>query len=169
MGAPVFLRTMNAVELQQTKVWVYQANRFLSPSEEGFIDQYMRRFIAQWRAHGLKLQGAYELKHHLFLIIKLTDEADYATGCSIDQSMKEVMQLEQALGLRFFDRQRVAYLMDNQVCQCSTKEFKELAAQGVVGQHTLVFDNTVTTIPDLADKWAKPAHLSWHNMLLPKP
>ena len=148
------------------KVWIYQSDRFLHKIELDKIDAFMQEFVSNWKAHGVKLSASYELLNDLFLVIKVVEDKQNATGCSIDASVHALKELQQQLGVNFFNRQRVAYLNGSKIEQCSMTEFKKLAKEGVVNNETQVFNNTVITISEFENNWIINADASWHKMLL---
>lgn len=152
--------------MTNTKVWIYQADRFLQADEIAQVNTFMTQFVADWKAHGVQLNASYELKNDLFLIIKVVEDQQNATGCSIDASVHAVKELQSTLGVNFFNRQRVAYLNGEKVEQCSMADFKKRAKEGVVNAETSVFNNTITSISELENAWITPAEKSWHKMLL---
>jgi len=122
--------------------------------------------MANWKAHGVKLNARFEIKHNLFVIIQVIEDQQNATGCSIDASVHALKEFQTQFGINFFNRQRVAYFIDNELKECSMNEFKTLAKEDIVNENTIVFDNTVTNISDFETKWQTTAANSWHKMLL---
>ena len=154
------------IDTVTSRVWIYQANRLLTSDEVDLFNQRFGAFMAEWRAHGAQLQASFELKDGLFLIINVDEGVQQATGCSIDASVHAIKEIQEDLGINFFNRQRVAYRIDNEVQHCSIAEFKRLAKEGAVNGETIVFNNTISNVSDYASKWEVPAAKSWHKMLL---
>lgn len=154
------------IDTATSRIWIYQANRFLTEEEAAQFNEFFSEFVANWKAHGKKLDAQYELKDRLFLIINVDEGAQEATGCSVDASVHAIKEIQSQLGIDFFNRQRVAYQKDGELQQCSMAEFKTLAKNGEVGPETLVFNNTISQVVDFDTHWKVPASLSWHKMLL---
>jgi hypothetical protein len=152
--------------MTQTKVWIYQADRFLDDQELQTVNNALADFTADWKAHGVKLTASYEIKDRLFVIIKVVEDQQNATGCSIDASVHFMKELQSTLGINFFNRQRVAYQENGETKHCSMAEFKKLAIEGAVNADTQVFNNTVTDIDSFEKGWLTSAANSWHKMLL---
>jgi len=148
------------------RVWIYQADRFLTDAEVETLQAFMSDFITQWKAHGVSLDSDFEINNNLFLIIKVNEARQEATGCSIDASVHAVKEIQGKLGINFFNRQRIAYQDSDGLKECSMAEFKSLAKEGTVSADTPVFNNTVTTIEDFESSWKTVAAKSWHKMLL---
>lgn len=146
-----------------SRVWIYQANRKLTRTEESFIRDTMSDFIAQWAAHGQSLRAGFSLEHSRFLIIAVDEEQAQASGCSIDASVAVVKKLENELGVDFFDRQIVAYLGDEgELKTTRLHDFWALRKAGVVTDDTKVFNNLVKNIKEWKDSWLVPFGQSWH-------
>ncbi|MCB0738407.1 MAG: ABC transporter ATPase [Bacteroidetes bacterium] len=148
------------------RVWVYQANRKLSVNEQEKVNAFMQHFIANWKAHGAKLNADYELLHGLFLVIKVDERSQEATGCSIDESVHALKGLQQELGIDFFNRQRTAFELNGEVEECSLAEFKAKAQAGEITGDTMVFNNAISTQEEYESNWKIPASQSWHNRVL---
>lgn len=148
------------------RIWIYQADRFLTASENDTLNTFMAQFVSNWQAHGVGLDASFEVRNSLFLIIKVKEEKQEATGCSIDASVHAVKEIQQQLGINFFNRQRVAYLSGQELKECSMAEFKSLAKSGAVNAQTKVFNNTITTIDEFDRNWETTAQSSWHKMLI---
>lgn len=148
------------------RIWIYQADRFLNKDQEEQLDHFMQQFVQQWKAHGVALDATVEVRNALFLIIKVNEAMQEATGCSIDTSVHAVQEIQQQLGVNFFNRQRVAYQDGEGLKQCSMAEFKQLAKNGQVKADTTVYNNTITTIDEFDRQWETQAQNSWHKMLL---
>ncbi len=152
--------------MTQTKVWIYQADRFLNDEELEIVNNALADFTSDWKAHGVKLTATYEIKDRLFVIIKVVEDVQNATGCSIDASVHFMKELQFKLSVNFFNRQRVAYVQNGETKHCSMSEFKKLAIEGAVNADTQVYNNTVTDIDSFEKGWLTSAADSWHKMLL---
>lgn len=149
-------------ELPKTaRVWVYQADRTLSKSEQALIDAKSQTFFEQWAAHGNPLRSSFKIVHDKFLIISVDEHFNQASGCSIDASVALVRQLEQELSINFFDRTRVSFMEDDKIFDSPMSELKELISKGTISNQTLTFNNLVQTIDELENNWIVPAESSW--------
>src|SRR5690606_12739531 len=91
------------------RVWIYQADRFLTDNEVADIDLLLQDFVAQWTAHGSALAGKSRVQYNLFLILEVDEAQTGASGCSIDKSVHFIKSLEQRFSVGFFDRMKVAF------------------------------------------------------------
>jgi len=144
------------------RVWIYQASRPFTASEEEIVLDKLEEFTVQWKAHGKQLAAYVEIKYNLFVVITVDQSFAMPSGCSIDKSVHLLKELEEELGISLFDRFQIAYREGNQVHTVPRKAFEELIDSGKVTEDTIVFNNLVEKRDDLASKWEVPFRESWH-------
>ena len=67
---------------EESRVWIYQANRSFSEDELQEIQSKLDIFIENWTAHGSDLQAGYTTKYKRFIVIGLNQNLNAASGCS---------------------------------------------------------------------------------------
>jgi len=145
------------------RLWIYQSSRLLTEAECARITDVLQQFVAQWTAHGNQLLGSFEIRHNLFILLKVDESKAMVTGCSIDKSVHLLKKLESELGISLFDRQQIVFRdAYNTLWVVHQDEFRSLLRSGDVNEHTTVYNNTITSTEDLADKWEVPLWKSWH-------
>lgn len=144
------------------RIWIYQANRVLNIEEAKTLLEKMDKFTEQWTAHGKQLAAQALLKYNQFLIIRVNEALTKATGCSIDKSTDTLKQVQQELGLDFFDRMQIAYRDSEGIKTVSRPEFEKLLESGKVDENTIVFNNMVGNSRELESNWEIPLKDSWH-------
>lgn len=147
---------------ENSRIWIYQANRSFNGDEETKIQQKLNEFTSQWQAHGHCLAARGEIRHHQFIILSVDDQVAGATGCSIDKSVYLMREIEQEFNLDLFDRFRIAYRDSGNVVNCSREQFEVLLSNGVLSPETIVFNNMISTRKDLSSLWEVPMKNSWH-------
>ena len=61
---------MNFDELPlQSRVWVFQSNRIMTPSEQSSIDAAVKQFVQKWSTHGVQMLASHVLYHNCFVVI----------------------------------------------------------------------------------------------------
>jgi hypothetical protein len=148
------------------RVWVYQSNKTLKADELKAIKEEGERFISDWSAHGAALRASFEVLYDRFVVISVDEKQALASGCSIDKSVHFMKNLEQKLGLNFFDRMQVAYKKGEDIQACSFSEFEKLAAEKNVDENTIVFNNMVATKLAFQNEWEVPLKNSWQARVL---
>lgn len=147
---------------EHSRVWIYQANRLLNDSETEEIQQKLDSFTSQWLAHGNELLALGEIRYNQFIILSVDEQQAGATGCSIDQSVKLMLQLEKDFNINLFDRFQLAYRDGEIIKTCNREEFERLLKSGQINGNTIVFNNLVSTRAALETNWEIPMRDSWH-------
>lgn len=147
---------------EESRVWIYQANRSFSESELKEIVPSLEQFIKDWTAHGSELNAGFEIKYNRFIVIALDQSQTIASGCSIDASVHFIQQLEKKYGVELLDKMNVSYKQGEYVAYKPLNEFKTMAKQKAVSSNTIVFNNLVTNKQEYLDHWEVPASESWH-------
>ncbi len=145
----------------KARVWVYQSNRRLSEQEVAVISQNLKNFCEQWAAHGAPLQSSYLVYKNQFVVLTVDEGFNAASGCSIDSSVEIIRQLEQHLGVSFFERTQIAFINDDEVFLLPMNELKSNISSGRISQNTLTFNNLVKDVGELKESWQVEAGSSW--------
>ena len=157
----------NKIQLpDHSRVWVYQADRKLSPEEQHIILSKGKDFIATWAAHGNDLMAELSVFLDHFIIIILDEQVEAASGCSIDKSMKFILDMQKDLGINFTNRMISATWKDNSLQLFTFEEIKNALQKGSILSSTLVFDNTITNLKELKTSWLKQLKETWLRKLL---
>ena len=150
----------------ESRIWIYQANRSFSESELTEIEEKLNVFIEAWTAHGQDLQAGFTIKYKRFIVLALNQNLNAATGCSIDASVHFIQQLEKAYNVDLMDKMNVSYKQGEFIAHKSLLDFKKMAKQKAVSKKTIVFNNLVANIAEFKENWEVPASESWHNRFL---
>lgn len=143
------------------RVWIYQANRPFSEAEIAALQPALRQFAQEWTSHGRTLAASAEILHGQFLVIGLDEAIADASGCSIDASVGFVRGLEEDLDIQLLDKAKLAFLLDGQVQLLGRLSVRSAVAEGMVQPTTPYFDNTISTVGELRQRWPAPAHTTW--------
>ncbi|ERJ58603.1 hypothetical protein [Sphingobacterium paucimobilis] len=146
------------------RVWVYQADRFLTDNEVEEINSALVSFVSSWTAHGSALAGRGQVRDKLFLILEVDEKQAGVTGCSIDKSVHFLKGLGQQFGVDFFDRMKVSFRNDaGEISLVSRGKFEELVKSEQIMADTIVFNNLVQNSEQLEKEWEIPFRESWHS------
>ena len=151
---------------ETSRVWIYQANRSFSASELEEIKSKLDTFVENWSSHGEGLQAGYKIKYKRFIVLALDQEVNAATGCSIDDSVSFIQQLEKDYQVDLLDKMNVSYKQGDFVAYKTLSDFRKMAKDKAVSKNTIVFNNLVTNIAEFKENWEVPASESWHNRFL---
>ena len=150
----------------QSRVWVFQSNRIMSPSEQSSIDAAVKQFVQKWSTHGVQMLASNVLYHNCFVVIAADEQKQAASGCSIDSFTALFKAFGTKYNLSFFDRFSIAYKLKDEVLISNLNEFKKLIAEGRITQDSLVFNNLIDQRQDLYSKWEIPLKESWQKRYL---
>ncbi|WCO00928.1 ABC transporter ATPase [Psychroserpens ponticola] len=151
---------------EESRVWIYQANRSFSEQEISEIGDKLNIFIENWTAHGSDLQSGFMIKYKRFIIIALNQKLQNATGCSIDASVHFIQQLEKDYNVDLMDKMNVSYKQGDYIAYKTLLDFKKMAKDKAVSKNTIVFNNMVINIAEFNENWEVPASESWHSRFL---
>ncbi|WP_282042705.1 ABC transporter ATPase [Winogradskyella flava] len=151
---------------EESRVWIYQANRSFSNDELEELKSKIETFIEAWTAHGKDLQSGYKIVYKRFIVIALNQNLNTATGCSIDASVHFIQELENAYNVDLMDKMNVSYKQGEFIAYKPLVDFKKMAKNKSVSKNTIVFNNLVTNIAEFNDNWEVPASESWHSRFI---
>jgi len=149
-----------------SRVWIYQANRKLSDEEITITEVRTAEFLKIWTAHGSDLEAGFEIKYNRFIVIGLNQTNASASGCSIDASVRFIQSLEKEFEMDLLDKMNVTFYNGDFIAHKSLLEFKKMAKARSVSPNTVVFNNLVNTKAEYLENWEVPAKESWHSRFL---
>lgn len=148
---------------EESRVWIYQANRSFNEAELEEIQNKLNVFIENWTAHGSDLHAAYQIKYKRFIILAVNQNMSNASGCSIDASVRFIQQLEQDYNVDLMDKMNVSYKQGEYVAYKTLTDFRKMAKDKAVSKNTIVFNNLVANVGEFKENWEVPASESWHG------
>ena len=150
-----------------SRLWIFQANRFLSADESLKINTSLKDFIRGWASHGNELYGDFNIQNDLFVMVGADESKSPTSGCSIDALTRKIKDLGEELGIDFFNRLNIAYEdPSTKINVVSMLEFKKLMGSDTITKQTTVYNNLVETVADLNENWRTNVGNSWHKNLL---
>ncbi|WP_191859657.1 ABC transporter ATPase [Hanstruepera ponticola] len=147
---------------EESRIWIYQANRSFTDEEIIEIQNKLDIFIENWTAHGSDLQSGYLIKYKRFIVIGLNQNLNKATGCSIDTSVHFIQQLEKEYNVDLMDKMNVSYKQGDYIAYKPLSDFRKMAKDRAVSKNTIVFNNLVANKAEFEEHWEVPASESWH-------
>ena len=163
--APAPLRTIDSMPAH-ARVWVYKAARDISHAEQKLVHEHGAMFTSNWAAHGAPLDACVEVLHDRFVVVAVDEVQAEASGCSIDKSVGFIKQLEHDLNLMLTDRMVVVYEGANGTTSCRLQDLPTLLKSGVISGTTIVYDDLVSTVGELHDRFRVPLNGSWMQRFL---
>lgn len=145
-----------------SRIWVFQSNREFTPDEELKIKNILTVFTQEWAAHGLPLRSSFEIRLKHFVILAADESYQATSGCSVDESVRVIKQIQQQLGFDLFDRNLVAFKKGDSVCcMIPMAQLKEKLLDGTWNDQTETFNNLVSAKSQLDTEWIVPAAKTW--------
>lgn len=157
-----WLEKLNGMSAE-SRVWVYQSERFFQENELAFLHHSLTAFMSEWAAHGAALSANYEIIENLFIVLVVDESKVAASGCSIDSSTRFIKSLEKELNLSLTNRLNVACVLDGELKTYPIEKLKQAIASNEVEGADKYFDNTITKLHDLRINWIKPLSEGWTN------
>lgn len=150
------------------RLWAYQANRELTEPERASLENSLMHLCQTWTAHGAPLKTSFRVEHNRFVILAVDERDAGASGCSIDGSVRLLKDIGERLGVDFFDRKQVAFLIGDQVTAYPMTRLKTLFDEGILKADAVAFNNAVSSKAEWVRAWRIPAQRSWLSRYLPK-
>lgn len=150
-----------------SRIWIYQANRKLNDQEKQFADQALKEFCEGWAAHQVQLKTSYSIENDQFIILATDEDYHQPSGCSIDSSVRALKDIQNQLGVDFFDRSKVAFFISDAVVTHPLAKLKGIFESGELNAATLTFDNLVPSRGELSRRWKTPVEKTWLTKYLP--
>ena len=144
-----------------SRVWIYQSNRQFLISEALQMEDDLKDFVQQWKSHGEPVKGYVNLFFGRFLVFMADESATTVGGCSTDSSVRFVKELEKKFNTDFFNRLALAFLVKDKVEMVPLNQVNYALENGIIGENTLYFNNTVLTKKELETRWIIPVKESW--------
>ncbi len=146
----------------ESKIWIYTANRTLTDGEVSNVNQKLTAFLQQWSAHGAALMADFEVISNRIYVVAVDETKASASGCSIDKLVHFFKSIESELQIDFFDRMQVAYSENGEVKFSKLNHFWAMRKAGIINDETLVYDTTIQNLGEWRRSHIKPFSKSWH-------
>ena len=151
-----------------SRVWIYQTNKLISSDEEKIISSVLSEFCAQWSAHGAPLTTSFKIELGHFIILSVDESTAGASGCSIDGSVRVLKELAQQLNIDFFDRTKVAFLVEGEIKLYPLHELPTLFRSASLTASSITFNNLVSDKGGFEKGWKTFVEKTWLAKYLTK-
>lgn len=149
-----------------SRVWIYQADREFTVEEVEYICAKAILFIDNWTRHGDDLKGSFTIKYNQFLVLGVDEGFNNVSGCSIDSSVRFIQELEKELRIDLMNKMNVSFKDDENIKVVKLPYFQQLIKDKKITSKTTVFNNMVNTKEDFENNWEVNADKSWHKRFL---
>jgi hypothetical protein len=145
----------------ESKVWIYQASRLFTMQEMFELEDILNNFVDTWKSHGTPVKGFATVVYGQFIIVMADETATGVSGCSTDSSVHVIKQIEQHFSIDMFNRQNMAFLINNKVQLLPLAHCKHAFDNKFIQPNTLFFNNLVATKQELISSWLCPVENTW--------
>lgn len=149
-----------------TRLWLYNANRELTPDEAASAKTYLADFAERWVSHNRALTAYSDLLYNRLVVLGVDESAAGASGCSIDGSVRALQALGRELGVDFFERMIFLVVQEDGVRPYGREAFAAAYAAGELNDQTPVVDTLVTSVAEARSGLVKPLSVSWHARMV---
>ncbi|HEX8462594.1 MAG TPA: hypothetical protein VF623_14235 [Segetibacter sp.] len=150
-----------------SRVWIYQASRLFSMGEALEIEDMLNDFTQNWHTHGAKVKGYANLLFGQFVIIMADETQAGVSGCSTDSSVRVIKAIEETFKVNMFDRQSLAFLINDKVQLLPLSQLKYAVENNFVNSETIYFNNIVLNKEELLNNWMIAVKDSWLAKRIP--
>jgi hypothetical protein len=110
--------------VDNSKVWVYFANRSFTNDEFGPVQSQLNLFSSQWKSHGSAMKNAMMLIDNQIAVISVDESLHAVSGCGIDASVKVIKDIETKYDVSFFERNWVFFKENDVLKKMQLSDFK---------------------------------------------
>jgi hypothetical protein len=151
-----------------SRIWIYQSDRKLTADETAFAGEFLTAYCNQWNAHGQPLRASFEIRFDQFIVIAADESYNSTSGCSVDDSVRAIKEIQHRLGMDFFNRNLIGFLKEHQATLLPLATLKENYLKGIWNESTFTFNNLISTKNQLDAEWIVPAANTWLKRYVPQ-
>jgi len=151
----------------QSRVWVYQANRPLLADEMEQISSFLTYEMNAWAAHGAPLNASFEIRFGQVVIVAVNEDINEASGCSIDASTRWFKSLGETFQIDFFDRQ-IAKIQGEQISLIPITSIKDFILSAHLLEEDFIIPPQTSDLSQYRNQWLQPVRESWLKKYLAK-
>jgi hypothetical protein len=152
---------------ENSRVWIYQADRKLLDEEQDLIRQKMLRFCEGWNTHGNGMPSSFSFFDGQILVLAVDESGLGASGCSIDSSVRVLREIESLTGVNLTDQGKITVKSPTGIVKVlPALGLKSKVQSGELTREQEVINPLIQTKSDLQQLW-QPVGESWLNKYFP--
>lgn len=144
------------------RAWTYVISKELPEAQLELIKEKGNSFVTGWTAHENQLSGNFEIFKNRIIVVKVNEDVNAASGCSIDKLTRFVKQIESEFSVELTNRLLVAYQNNESVNVVHSSKIKELLSQHNISENTMVYNTSISNQEELSN-WEQPLKNTWLN------
>ena len=147
------------------RAWTYIINKELSPEDIHSLQEEGEGFVKGWTAHEQQLSGSFTIYKNRIIVVKVNENVNAASGCSIDKLTRFIKQAEVKHGIELMNRLLVAYKNNDEISVVHSSKIKDLLKEGALNENTVIYNTAIANQEEL-NNWEQPLKESWLNKYL---
>lgn len=144
-----------------TKTIIFPASRSINHEEKLDIFMKIKDFLTSWKAHGNPLQFNVCIEYEQFIIIRVDENIEPASGCSLDALNNFIQKIEQKYQLGLFDRMKAIFLENNILKTLKLKDFRNALKDKKISTDILIFDFSPNNEEEFSKRFLLPLKENW--------
>ena len=144
-----------------TKTIIFPASRSINHEEKLDIFMKIKDFLTSWKAHGNPLQFNVCIEYEQFIIIRVDENIEPPSGCSLDALNNFIQKIEQKYQLGLFDRMKAVFLENNTLKTLRLKDFCATLKNKELRSDILIFDFSSNNEEEFSKRFLLPLKESW--------
>ncbi len=145
----------------QSKVWMYQADRLLTDQDKKVIYEIAEVFLNQWESHNIPVKGSIDALNNFFVrIAAFTDEPNMC-GRAQDAQVRLAKEIELELGIELTNRLLLAFEIEGETEIIHMNDLANEIRQGRINSDSNFYNNLIQCKQDFDASWVLKAGESW--------
>ena len=144
-----------------TKTIIFPASRSINHEEKLDIFMKIKDFLTSWKTHGNPLQSNVCIEYEQFIIIRVDENIEPASGCSLDALNNFIQKIEQKYQLGLFDRMKAIFLENNILKTLKLKDFRNALKDKKISTDILIFDFSPNNEEEFSKRFLLPLKENW--------
>lgn len=149
------------------RVWTYIIGKTLNAEELNQLFADGKNFVESWKAHENQLSASFEILQGKIIVVKVDEDVNNASGCSIDKLLRFVKDSEKKFNMELLNRLLVVYKNHNQIEIVHSSKIKDLLTSGAITENTIILNTSVANEQEF-NNWEQPLKDTWLNKYLVK-
>lgn len=132
---------------KDSRIWMYISDKPIPGELINFVHKELHNFVVQWTAHKEDLLASYQILYNQIIVLAVDESANSSSGCSIDGSVHFIKKIQHQLGVDFFNRMLIPFVIENNSIQLiHMKEIESSIQDGRLTTDSITINPASTTL-----------------------
>lgn len=142
------------------RVWLYIISKELNEDQLYKLQDMGNEFVKSWTAHENQLSASFEVFQNRIIIVKVNENVNSASGCSIDKLTRFIKQTEAEFSVELLNRMLVALKVNNGVQIVHASKIGDLLKEKFITADSIIYNTSAASEQELLD-WEQPLKGTW--------